>query len=85
VERSDGVERCGVGALGSAVVGVHAPPRLEVGDRAFDHITILVDRGVEFFLLVEELSAGRLAIRDDDAGSDATLIADCVVIVENFA
>jgi hypothetical protein len=28
VERSDRVERCSIGALGSAVIGVHAPPRL---------------------------------------------------------
>ena len=85
MECSDGVERCGVGALGSAVVGVHASPRLELRDRAFDHVANLVDRGVEFFLPVEEFSAGWLAIRGDDAGSDVTLIADGVVIAEKFA
>jgi hypothetical protein len=30
VERSHGVERCGVGACGSSVVGVHASPRFEL-------------------------------------------------------
>jgi hypothetical protein len=85
VERSDGVERCGVGACGSAVVGVHASPRFELGDRAFDHVANLVDRSVEFFLPAEELSAGWFAIRSEDACSDVTLIADCVVIAEEFA
>jgi hypothetical protein len=85
VERSDGVERCGVGACGSAVVGVHASPRFELGDRAFDHVANLVDRSVEFFLPAEELSAGWFAIRSEDACSDVTLIADCVVIAEKFA
>lgn len=49
MECSDGAERCDVGALGSAVVGVHTPPGLEVGDGPFDHVTHLVDRGVELF------------------------------------
>ena len=69
---------------GSAVVGVHASPCLEVGDCAFDHVTNLVDRSVEFFLPVEELSAGWLAIRSGDAGPDITFIADGVVIAEKF-
>jgi hypothetical protein len=56
-----------------------------VRDRAFDHVTNLVYLGVEFFLPVEELSAGWLAIRRDDAGSDVTLVADCVVISEKLA
>jgi hypothetical protein len=43
VKCSDGVECCGVGALGSAVVGVHAPPGLEMCDRAFNHVANLVD------------------------------------------
>jgi len=85
VEGSDGVERCGVGACGSTVVGVHASPRFELGDRAFDHVANLVDRCVEFFLPVEEFSAGWLAIRGEDACSDVTFIADCVVITEKFA
>jgi hypothetical protein len=78
VERSDGVERCGVGVGGSAVVGVHASPRFELGNRAFDHVANLVDRSVEFFLPVEEFSAGWLAIRGEDSCSDVTLITDAL-------
>jgi hypothetical protein len=59
VECSDGVEGCGVGVLGSAVVGVHAPPNLVVGDRAFDHVSNFIDRGIELFLPVDQFpSAG---------------------------
>ena len=37
------VEGCGVGALRSAVVGVHALPSLEMSDRAFDDVASLID------------------------------------------
>jgi hypothetical protein len=45
-----------------------------MSDRAFDHVTNLVDRGVEFFLPVEKLTAGWFAVRGGDAGSDVALI-----------
>ena len=38
------LEGCGGGALGPAVVGVHAPPSLELSYRTFDHVADLVDR-----------------------------------------
>jgi hypothetical protein len=64
---------------------VHASPRFELGDRAFDYVANLVDRGVEFFLPVEEFSAGWLAIRSEYACSNVTFIADCVVITQELA
>jgi hypothetical protein len=78
VECSDGAEGCGVGSLWPAVVGVHAPPGLEVGDRAFDHIADLVDGGVEFLLPIEEFSAGRLPERGGYTGPDVALSASAV-------
>lgn len=51
------MEGRGVGALGSAVVGMHVPPSLDMSDRALDHVANLIDRGVELFLPVEELPA----------------------------
>lgn len=85
MERSDCAEcRC-VGALGSAIVGVHASPGFEIGDGAFDHVADLVDSRIEFFLPVEEFSAGWLTIRGDNPGSKVTLVAKRVVIAMKLA
>lgn len=66
----DCAERCRIGVPGPAAVGVHASPGLVVGGGAFDDVPHLVDRGVEFFLPIDELSARRLAERVGGSGSD---------------
>lgn len=78
MERSDGTERCGVSALGSAVVEMHAPPGLEVPDDTFDDPTHLIDSGVELELLlpVKKRPAGWLTKRGSDTASDVAFVAD---------
>jgi hypothetical protein len=85
VKCPDDIEGCGVGALGSAVVGVHTPPGLEMCDRTFDHVANIVDRGIELFLLFDKLPAGRLAERGGDASAEVAFVADGVIMAEEFS
>lgn len=85
MEGSDSFERRGVGVPWSAVIGMHAAPRLEMGDHLFDDVSHLVDRGVELFLPVKEFTSPWFAIRSRGVSPYVAPIAERVLLAEQLA